>query len=280
MRNENANGDRARCLKQGDGVHPSRRSRPLKMISIIDDFHTNNVYAEGGMHHNTNIIGFGSTVGSLLLSAFQGASDERFVIDTDGLHGLIRSLRDTGHQVIGPRVKDDAIILEPINSVADLPAGWSDEQNGGHYRIERGDQPALFGHGPGPQAWKRYLYPPVERMFKARRNGAGFTVEAATEETPKYAFLGVRACDLHAMDIQETVFDNGLNADPRYVARKSASFIVAVNCSRAGGTCFCASMGTGPRVEKGFDLSLTEVIGRGSLRICRGRRLDAWWGSA
>lgn len=205
-------------------------------------------------------LGLVSGVGSKLVSAFQGASHERFVLDKDGLQSLIRCLRDTGHQVIGPRVGDEAIGLEPIDSLEDLPAGWSDEQNGGHYRIARGETPSLFGHGPGPHAWRRYLYPPVERMFKARRKGAGFAMEAAEEQIPKYAFLGVRACDRHAMDIQETVFNSGLNSDPRYGARKAAAFIVAINCSRAGGTCFCVSMDAGPRVDKGFDLSLTELV--------------------
>jgi sulfhydrogenase subunit beta (sulfur reductase) len=37
--------------------------------------------------------------------------------------------------------------------------------------------------------------------------------------------------------------------------------IVAVNCGHQDkGTCFCASMGTGPRATTGFDLALTEVL--------------------
>ena len=38
------------------------------------------------------------------------------------------------------------------------------------------------------------------------------------------------------------------------------AFIVAVNCGQAGGTCFCVSMDTGPKVEAGFDLALTELL--------------------
>jgi ferredoxin len=36
--------------------------------------------------------------------------------------------------------------------------------------------------------------------------------------------------------------------------------VVVVNCAEAGGTCFCTSMGTGPRAEGGFDIALTEVL--------------------
>jgi ferredoxin len=37
-------------------------------------------------------------------------------------------------------------------------------------------------------------------------------------------------------------------------------FVVAVNCFEPGGTCFCVSMGTGPKAEQGYDLALTELL--------------------
>jgi sulfhydrogenase subunit beta (sulfur reductase) len=48
--------------------------------------------------------------------------------------------------------------------------------------------------------------------------------------------------------------------DSVYRARRDGAFIVALNCSLAGGTCFCVSMETGPRAESGFDLALTEIL--------------------
>jgi ferredoxin len=45
--------------------------------------------------------------------------------------------------------------------------------------------------------------------------------------------------------------------------RREGLFIVAVNCIVAGGTCFCASMGTGPAATQGYDLALTELIENG-----------------
>jgi ferredoxin len=72
----------------------------------------------------------------------------------------------------------------------------------------------------------------------------------------------VRACDLHAVAIQDRVFLEGGHVEPDYAARRRDAFFVAVNCARAGGTCFCVSMDTGPRVTEGFDLALTELDGR------------------
>jgi hypothetical protein len=86
---------------------------------------------------------------------------------------------------------------------------------------------------------------------------------AATAEQPHYAFLGARSCDLHAVAIQDRVFIGDSYVEPDYASRRADAFFVAVNCGQAGGTCFCTSMGTGPRAAGGYDLALTELIDGG-----------------
>ena len=95
------------------------------------------------------------------------------------------------------------------------------------------------------------------------RSGApeGFTVTQTAEPVERYAFLAVRSCELHAIAVQDRVLLNGPYVDPHYRARREGAFIVAVNCGQAGGTCFCASMNTGPKAREGFDLALTELLG-------------------
>ena len=70
----------------------------------------------------------------------------------------------------------------------------------------------------------------------------------------------MRSCDLHAIAIQDRVFIGDRYVEPDYEARRRDAFIVAVNCGKAGGTCFCVSMGTGPKADTGFDLALTELF--------------------
>jgi ferredoxin len=77
----------------------------------------------------------------------------------------------------------------------------------------------------------------------------------------------VRSCDLHAILVQDRTFLEGAHVDRDYEARRRNAFIVAVNCGQAGGTCFCVSMGTGPRATAGFDLALTEIVDDGSHRF-------------
>jgi ferredoxin len=48
--------------------------------------------------------------------------------------------------------------------------------------------------------------------------------------------------------------------DPGWVRARAGALVIAVPCGAAGGTCFCASMGTGPGVESGHDIRLTELL--------------------
>jgi len=172
-----------------------------------------------------------------------------YVLRRDALGQLFDALRRRGFRLVGPVIRDGAICYDDIESPADLPAGWTDEQEGATYRLRRRDDDALFGYNVGPQSWKKYLFPPSARLLPPE--------EAPAEPL---AFIGVRACELNAIAIQDRVFTGGRHPDPQYAARRDGAFIVAVNCGQAGGTCFCVSMAAGPRATSGFDLALTEMV--------------------
>ena len=184
-------------------------------------------------------------------------------IERDGLQQIINALQRRAYRVIGPTVRDGAIAYDTVRRLDELPNGWTDRQDGGRYRLEQRDDMALFGYAVGPHSWKRFLHPPIERLWQARRDGDGFSVVENNTAPELLAFIGVRACELHAIEIQDRVFLAGQYRDRSYQTRREHAFIVAVNCGQAGGTCFCASMDTGPKVEAGFDLALTELIDAG-----------------
>jgi len=183
-----------------------------------------------------------------------------FVIDSTCFQQLIDVLRGRGYRVIGPTVRDDAITYDEIGSVSDLPIGWTDKQDGGTYQLERRSDDAYFGYVVAAQSWKRLLHPPTARIWQAQRTEQGFAVVPDEGDQPPYAFLGVRACELCAIAIQDRVFMGGAFVDPIYARNREGVFIVAMNCTQAGGTCFCVSTGTGPNASTGFDLALTEVV--------------------
>ena len=190
---------------------------------------------------------------------------DQVILECDQFQALFDVLTHRGYKVLGPTLRDGAIVYDELASSADLPAGWTDRQDGGTYRLERREDQALFGYNVGPHSWKRFLHPPVLRLWQAQRAGGTFQIkEEEGGEIPRMAFLGVRACELNAIAIQDKVFLSGNWADPSYRSRREKTFIVAVNCGQAGGTCFCVSMKTGPKVTSGFDLALTEVLEGGA----------------
>lgn len=194
-------------------------------------------------------------------------SQDKAVMAASDLGALLDILCRQGYRVIGPTVRDRAIVYDDIAAPADLPQGWTDAQDAGRYRLERRGDEALFGFTVGPQSWKRFLHPPVLNLWKARREGDSIRVSAPPEAAEPMAFIGVRACELSAIAIQDKVFLGGPYADPHYRARREKAFIVAVNCGTAGATCFCVSMNTGPKAEAGFDIALTEIMDDGGHRF-------------
>ncbi|MCC6552997.1 MAG: 4Fe-4S dicluster domain-containing protein [Polyangiaceae bacterium] len=189
---------------------------------------------------------------------------DRALLDVEGLSALIAALRDDGFRVIGPVVRDGAIVYGDVRAAGDLPAGWTDDQAPGRYRLRRRDDGALFGFAVGPQSLRPHLFAPRVTLFKLRRKDESFELAGGPAEPERLAVLGARACDLAAVAVQDRVFLEGAHTDPDYAARRARLFVVAVQCGTAGATCFCVSMGTGPRAERGFDLALTELDARGS----------------
>lgn len=174
---------------------------------------------------------------------------------------LLAALAARGYTTIGPTVRDGAIVYDEVAEAGDLPAGLTDEQDGGTYRLARRDDDALFGYALGPQSFKRILHPPHVTVWRATRDGADVRFAAPDDgPPPRYALLGVRSCELHAIAHLDDALLHVDHPDAGYAARRAEIFTVAVQCGQAGGTCFCVSMQTGPRAERGFDLALTELL--------------------
>jgi sulfhydrogenase subunit beta (sulfur reductase) len=174
-------------------------------------------------------------------------------------------LHKEGYTVVGPKVTDGAIMLQPVASSAELPHGIRDHQDGGFYRLEEGDPDLLFEYVVGPNGPKKYFFPAQLPLFQFHVQGERFDLDAGPPQVPKLAFLGVRPCELAAIRVQDRVFGRDdprmfrCESEPWYLQIRQESLLIAVNCTRPGGTCFCASWGTGPEATEGHDLALTEL---------------------
>jgi len=189
----------------------------------------------------------------------------RHFLPRSALDKLISILKKEGYTVFGPAITDGAVSLQPIQSAADIPKGIRDDQDGGTYRLVEGDPELNFEYVVGPQGPKRHFFPSNLQLFQFHVEKDRFDLDAGPPQVPKLAFLGIRPCELAAIKVQDRVFGMGdpalfrCESEPWYIQSRQESLMIAVNCNRPGGTCFCASWGTGPKATEGFDLALTEL---------------------
>jgi len=188
-------------------------------------------------------------------------------IEKPQLQTIVDQLRCRGYRTLGPRLADAAVVLDDLDSIQQMPIGYLDEQDGGKYRLQLAEGAGYFDCVVGPHSLKSYLFPPRETLLRCAEVEGQWQMETPPAAAQPLAVIGIRSCDLHAIEVQDRVFLSGPYVDPNYAARRSALFVLAVNCRRAAATCFCHSMKTGPAVRAGYDLALTELTDEFAIEV-------------
>jgi sulfhydrogenase subunit beta (sulfur reductase) len=183
---------------------------------------------------------------------------DAFRLPKSRLDELIAMLWRDGYRVLGPVERDGAVAFDEVRTTADMPIGRREEQSPGRYRIGEGRAGEVFGIVNGPGSLKPSFFAAEETLLEIRRERRGLGVTETAPAAPRLAFIGVRACDLAAVAIQDRVFMQDAYCDSHYAARRKDALMIAVNCTRSAATCFCASMNTGPEAKAGYDLAMTE----------------------
>ncbi len=121
------------------------------------------------------------------------------------------------------------------------------------------DKPLEYNNIRACTPVKEFLFPLRElaAVFPAPADPA----EAETAEVKPFAVVGLKACDLRAIEILDKVFKEEDFKDPSYVERREKMFIVASDCFDPGDSCFCNVMQGKPYPDTGFDLNLSKVAG-------------------
>jgi sulfhydrogenase subunit beta (sulfur reductase) len=197
--------------------------------------------------------------------------EQGWVLDEASFQGLLDGLASEHDRLIGPTERDGAIVYASIDGIADLPRHRRSQQGPGRYRLVVDDGVGWFGWAAPAQSLKPWMWPSRVAIASAHQHdlgadtshagsrGAGWSIDQAPpEDGPSTAILGARACDLAGRAVLDRVLDT---ADPgRHHPEGRDPFVVAVACTRASESCFCASVGTGPQPTDGFDIALTELI--------------------
>lgn len=192
-------------------------------------------------------------------------------------HGALQALLDRldqcGYHTVGPQLRDEAIVYDTLSRAEQLPWGISDVQEPGSYRLQpQLGAPLAFAWSNAVQAIKPQLFLPRESLWRVTRDPRGkLAFEAVHPHPQRLALFGVRPCDVRAMQLQDRLFVEGRQPDPRYAARRLHALLIVANCTHSSSCCFCVSAGGGPAAERDFDLVMTEldtgfVVSAGSRR--------------
>ncbi len=179
-------------------------------------------------------------------------------LERDKLQNLIDTLKSEGYRCLGPISRDGAIVYTEIHSVDQLPLGVQVIQQPGSYRLKSDPEnnQCYFAWANGPQNLKPLVFPGREIIWSASRNVDGsLTFVGASAEAQPTAVLGVRACDVAALEL----LDKHYLHDPLYRRRRQNLLLIGVNCSHPADTCFCVSTGDGPQLQGGVDIALSEL---------------------
>lgn len=176
----------------------------------------------------------------------------------EDLEGILQNLARAGFTLFGPVERDGVVQVAELDSVADLPAGRTDTRRPGHYRLGQNGA-EWFGTSAPADSWKRLLLPPRLPLFSVRRNGDELVVDPEPDPPVRWAFIGIHPCDLKAISLHDRVFLGASEPDPHYAARRGELFLLAAQCAHPSESCFCLSLGSGPKAEAGFDLAVTEL---------------------
>lgn len=128
-----------------------------------------------------------------------------------------------------------------------------------------------YGHDIYPP--KRFVLPHYEDMFSYRVDGEPSFVDLG--EAPKQAIVGIRSCDVSAIRFQERFFETPI-VDPYYKARADNTVLFSLVCNKPPKKeCFCICCDSGPYLDSGFDVELTDLGDKFLYRIGTQKGLDA-----
>ncbi len=185
--------------------------------------------------------------------------NHHWILPKQSLGELVSELHRQGYQVLSPQVAQGQVGWHEVHHASDLKQGYQDAQAAGSYRLQANQDDRWFSITHGAPSLKNLTYKPRQSVVHIIKTESGISFQAEPADAEKTAVIGVRPCDVAALQIQEKVFTAGEYQDDYFKANRDALLIVAVNCTRSAATCFCTSMACGPQAGSGFDISLTEL---------------------
>lgn len=157
---------------------------------------------------------------------------EAFVLPKADLGNFVAKLK-ADYEVFGPVAKETTFVFAPVSSAEEMRLDY--------------DTTILSP--------KKFFHQPEQDLLEF--SGVADVAEIK-KPVGKRVLFGVHPCDVNGLLSLDKVF-LGTYPDPYYKELRENTVIIALNCVKPCKNGFCASFNTGPEVDFGFDLSLTDI---------------------
>ena len=133
---------------------------------------------------------------------------------------------------------------------------------------------------PPQNSLKQFFLPQQEQLSTYTVTPEGYDFRPTQPTIPPTVYFGVHPCDLSSVLYMDVVFSRR-QRDPFYLRRRQDSVLIGINCNFPTPKCFCNATGSGPFIEMGSDLQLTDLGDRFLVEIGRAPGLaliERWQG--
>lgn len=157
------------------------------------------------------------------------------ILSKNNLEVLVKRAREKGYRVVGPARKGELVLFSELSAPHELCLEEINPRN----------------------SIKEFFFPKCEKIFSYSLSQKEVNLK---EESgfPKTLILGNRPCDAMSLLRMDCLFGWD-SRDKFFFDRREATTVVTVACERFDRTCFCTSLGFGPRSREGSDVLLVPL---------------------
>jgi ferredoxin len=105
---------------------------------------------------------------------------------------------------------------------------------------------------------KEFFFPRSEPLIRFERSPEGYAIAEPDTSFPPTILFGCRPCDARSLLVMDPLWRWDYT-DSLWFARRAATTVIALSCTRADEACFCTALGSAPNATAGSDLLLTPL---------------------
>lgn len=189
----------------------------------------------------------------------------QFTMEPSGLFSLVQAIPDE-YRTIAPKVEGYALNYGIIENPREIALGYLSHEDRGVYRLHKDEGEVSLDKARTMNNPKWFTERPEETIYKTAKTDGSLEVDEPDMKPQPQAFVLIRSCDVNAIYCMDKTFNQHYK-DPAYDRFREKNLIIAMSCFHPGKNCFCTTFDTGPTLDKGYDILLSDLGGKYLLEV-------------